>query len=158
MDIQELLFSYSTPGLDSTYKFDPAIERICVDTGASTCISPMKGNFITLQPVTNVQINGIGTGLPIEDIGCLKWSIRDDENNEIDLFLNNTLYVPKVPMGLLCLQQIAQQMALDTNGFHSLGKHGILIFKVSGKQYHMILGPGCLPWSASLHSHSGITN
>jgi hypothetical protein len=103
MALQALLFSYSTPGLDNTYKFDPAMERICIDTGASTCISTMKGNFINLKPVTNVQINGIGTGLPIEGIGCLRWSIRDDENNEIDLFINNALYVPTARLMVFCV-------------------------------------------------------
>jgi hypothetical protein len=34
-----LLFSLSTPGLDTVYHFDPTVERICVDTGASACIS-----------------------------------------------------------------------------------------------------------------------
>jgi hypothetical protein len=64
----------------------------------------MKQNFISLTPVTNIQINGIGSGLPIEGIGCLKWSIRNDANNEIDIFVKNALYAPTAPMGLLCPQ------------------------------------------------------
>jgi hypothetical protein len=129
MDLQALLFSYSTPGVDNTYKFDQAMQHICVDTGASACTSSMKHNFILLTPVTNVQINGIGTGLPIEGIGILKWSIRDDNTNKIELYVKHALYVPTAPMGLLWPQQIAQQMAIDNDGFNSLGAHGIFTFQ-----------------------------
>jgi hypothetical protein len=60
-----LLFSLSTTGLDTVYHFDPTMERICVDTGVSACISTQKGNFIHLHPVNNLKINGSSNGLPI---------------------------------------------------------------------------------------------
>jgi hypothetical protein len=84
-----LLFSLSTPGVDNTYHFDSTIERICVDTGASASISTKRDNFITLKPVSDLKINGIGTGLPIEGIGILKWPLCDDHNNEIELFIKD---------------------------------------------------------------------
>jgi hypothetical protein len=78
--------------------------------------------------VSNLQINGIGTGLPIEGIGILKWSLRDDLNNKIDLFIKDALYVHSAPMGLLCPQQIAQQTRMPLNGFISAAQHGVLTF------------------------------
>jgi hypothetical protein len=127
-NLQALLFSLSTPGVDQTYNFDSTIEQICVDTGASASISTKRENFITLQSVSDLKINGIGTGLPIEGIGILKWPIRDDQNNEIDLFIKDALYVPSAHMGLLCPQQIAQQTGLPLDGFTSSAKCGILTF------------------------------
>lgn len=41
--------------------------------------------------------------------GNLKWPIKDNDRNDIDLYTNNTLFVPSAPMGLLCSRQIAQQ-------------------------------------------------
>jgi hypothetical protein len=128
INLQALLFSLSTPGVDQAYHFDPTIERICVDTGASASLSTKRNNFITLKPVSDLKINGIGTGLPIEGIGILKWPIRDDHNSEIDLFIKDALYVPSAPMGLLCPQQIAQQTGLPLDGFISSAKCGILTF------------------------------
>jgi len=124
-----LLFSLSTPGLDTVYHFDPTVERICVDTGASACISTQKGNFIHLHPVNNLKINGIGSGLLIEGIGVLKWSVRDDSGNQIDLFVKDALYVPTAPMGLLCPQQVAQQTGTAGNGFQALAHGGVFQFQ-----------------------------
>jgi hypothetical protein len=55
INLQALLFSLSTPGVDQTYNFDPTIERICVDTGASAFISTKKNNFITLKSVSDLN-------------------------------------------------------------------------------------------------------
>jgi hypothetical protein len=123
-----LLYTLSTPGNDRTYHLGTDVERICIDTGASACISTRKENFVTLSAITNVKINGIGSGLPVEGTGLLKWPIRDDKNNEIILYIQNALYVPKAPMGLLCQQQIAQQTNKPGDGLNALGHHGILTF------------------------------
>jgi hypothetical protein len=126
--LQGLLFSLSTPGINSEYNFDESVERICVDTGASASVSTKRENFITLTSIKNLEINGIGAGLPIEGIGVLKWSLKDDKHNEIDLFIKDALYVPSAPMGLLCPQQIAQQTGLPSDGFLSSATCGILTF------------------------------
>jgi hypothetical protein len=109
LHLQAHLYSLSTPGDQDKMTFGSDAENICIDTGASACISTLRANFINLRPVTKLQINGIGTGLPIEGIGTLRWALRDDKNREIDLYIKDALYVPAAPMGLLCPQQIAQQ-------------------------------------------------
>jgi hypothetical protein len=126
--LQAYLYSLSTPGNIDRIKFGTDAEDICIDTGASACISKDPQNFINLHPVTNFAVNGIGSGLPIEGIGTLRWSISDDKNNTIDLFVKDALFVPTAPMGLLCPQQIAQQTQRVGDGFNALSTHGILTF------------------------------
>jgi hypothetical protein len=85
------LYSLTTPDRQDSVHFGTDTEYICIDTGASACISKVRTNFINLHPVKNLNIKGIATGLPIEGIGTLRWSIRDDHNNKIDLYIKNSL-------------------------------------------------------------------
>jgi hypothetical protein len=127
--IQAYLYSLSTPGANHKIRFGTDAEDICIDTGASACISRLRQNFITLRPVKNLAVNGIGSGLPIAGIGTLRWSIFDDKNNAIDLYIRDALFVPTAPMGLLCPQQIAQQTRRNGDGFNALSSYGILTFE-----------------------------
>ncbi len=129
LQLQAHLYSLTTPGSQDTIHFGADTESICIDTGASACISKIRSSFINLHPVSNIKIKGIGTGLPIGGIGTLRWSLRDDNNNDIDLFIKDALYVPDAPMGLLCPQQIAQQTGHPGDGFNALATHGILSFE-----------------------------
>jgi hypothetical protein len=81
----------STLLVPPNYKFDTDSKRDCVDTGASACLAKNKKSFVQLQTISNVKINGIGSGLVVEGIGVLKWSLRDDKNNEIDMFIDDAL-------------------------------------------------------------------
>jgi hypothetical protein len=123
-----LLYLLSTPKHDSVYNFGTDTERICIDTGTSACISTHRDNFVTFSPINNLKVNGIGSGLPVEGSGLLKWPIQDDNNNEVDLYVKDALYVPKALMGLLYPQQIAQQTGKSSDGFHAFGDRGILTF------------------------------
>jgi hypothetical protein len=58
-------------------------KAICVDTGASSCISNNKTDFISLKQVTNQTITSIGSGLEIAGRGTLRWTINDDQGNPI---------------------------------------------------------------------------
>jgi len=152
-----LLFSLLTPSLDNTYHFDPTVECICVDTGASTCISAQKQNLIHMTQVNNLKINGIGSGLPLEGIRILKWSIQDDSGNEIDLFIKVALYVPSAPMGLLCPQQIVQQTGTSGDGFQALAHARLLQFQgyrrtISYEQHT------CLPIFHTMECRQAIAN
>jgi hypothetical protein len=126
LQLQGLLLSLSTTPASNKVSFATDVENICIDTGALACISNRKENFESLQPIQNLKINGIGTGLPIKGIGRLKLPIRDGAGNKIDLYVHNALYVPKAPMGLVCPQQIAMQTGKPGDGFHALGHAGIL--------------------------------
>jgi hypothetical protein len=131
-----LLYILNTPAVANTYEFDHTIERICVDTGASVSLSMKKSNFVHLLPIQNLEISGIASGLKVEGIGILKWSIRDDDNNEIHLFIKDALYVPSAPMGLLCPQQIAQKTKVKNDGFQAISDYGIFQFQGYQKTVH----------------------
>jgi hypothetical protein len=138
-----LLYSLNTPGLDNAYLFDSGIERICIDTGASACLSAKKENFVHLTQVKGLQISGIGSGLNVEGIGILKWSMSGDMGNEIDLFIKDALYVPSAPMGLFCPQQIAQQTKTPNDGFHAIAEHAFFNFGGIAKQLTMRHAQDC---------------
>ena len=91
--------------------YAPGSKAICIDTGASSCISNDRNDFISLEKVQNQTITGIGSSLDIAGYRTLRWRIKDDDGNTIVLHVRYALYVPKVPMCLLCPQQIAQQTA-----------------------------------------------
>jgi hypothetical protein len=74
-DLLALLYSLTTPRTSSIYHFDTDIESICVDTGASACLSTKQSNFVNLKEINNIKINGIASGLMVKGIGTLKWSI-----------------------------------------------------------------------------------
>jgi hypothetical protein len=116
-ELLALLFSLTTPANDRTFSFGTNAERICIYTGASACISTKRSNFTSLRKVTDIKINRIGSGLPVEGIGTLKWPIIADNGTEMDIHIHNSLYVPSPPMGLLCPQQIAMQTKRSGDGF-----------------------------------------
>jgi hypothetical protein len=74
---------------------------ICIDTGASCCISNNKADFLTFAPSSSSVLKGIGSGLKIEGTGTIKWTIVSDDGDEITIHLYNSLYVPEAQMCLL---------------------------------------------------------
>lgn len=101
---------------------------ICIDTGTSSFISNVEQDFLAMEPIKNQSISGIRSGLQVEGRCTLCWTINNDDGNAIVLHVNNALYVPKVPLCLLCPQQVAKQTGKDSNGFLTGGCHGILTF------------------------------
>jgi hypothetical protein len=62
------------------------------------------GLYITFTSITDQVISGISSGLTVEGHGTLCWIIRDDNGDNIILYISDALYVPKVPIRLLCPQ------------------------------------------------------
>jgi hypothetical protein len=71
--------------------FSPGGIAICMDTGASSCISNNKSDFIDIQPSSNTVLKGIGSGLHIEGIGTICWKISNDNGDEIALHIHDSL-------------------------------------------------------------------
>jgi hypothetical protein len=69
-------------------------------------------------------LKGISSGLTIAGAGTIKWTILNDDGDEVTIHLHNSLYIPETPMCLLSPQQMAQQMLSDQDGFNSKGKFG----------------------------------
>jgi hypothetical protein len=107
--------------------FVPGSKAICIDTGASSSISNDRKDFITFHPVTDQVISGISSGLKVKG-GTLCWIIRDDNGDDVILHISDALYVPKVPLCLLCPQQVAKQTGNLSDGFIAGGINGIFIY------------------------------
>jgi len=87
--------------------FTPGGRPICLDTGATSCISNRKEDFIQFTPVKDSVLKGISSGLSIEGCGTICWKITDDLGDEITLNIHDSLYVPQAPMCLLSPQSVA---------------------------------------------------
>jgi hypothetical protein len=114
---------------------------ICIDTGASACISHDSKDFLGIREVQNISINGISIGLDVAGIGTLHWLIVDDTSTELDVHVHNSLYVPKCPMKLLFPQQLAMQCKCVTLEMVSIGLGSILLL---GNNFAILLQLYCL--------------
>lgn len=101
---------------------------ICINTGASCCISNCKDDFITFAPSSSTILKGIGSGLSIVGTGTIKWTILNEHGDEVALHLHKSLYVPTALMCLLSPQHMAHQTTLSSDGFNSEGPLGISTF------------------------------
>ena len=110
-----------------TMDFSGGGKAICIDTGASACLSNCKSDFTTLREVNNINISGIGSGLSITGVGTLRWLIVDDQGNELELLIENSIFVPLCPMNLMSPQHIAQQTGTSGDGFIALAAFGTLL-------------------------------
>ncbi len=108
--------------------YAPGSKAICIDTGASSCISNDKHDFITYHPVLDQVISGISLSLNVEGHGTLRWIIRDDNGDDVILHISDALYVPKVPKCLPCPQQVAKQTGKSTDGFLAGGTNGTFTY------------------------------
>jgi hypothetical protein len=116
--------------------FSPGGNAICVDTGATCCISNNKADFINYTSSHNKVLHGIGTGLSIAGSGTLRWCILDNSGDEVDLYIHNCLHVPSAPMCLLSPQHMSQQTCNPDDGFHCKNIHGVLTFAGHHRTIH----------------------
>jgi hypothetical protein len=103
-------------------------KALCIDSGASCCISNDKHDFTSFSTTEPSVLHGISSGLQIEGIGTLKWTLQDDLGNDITMLLPNRLYVPQAPMCLLSPQHMAQYTNSDSDGFLCHGNLSVLTF------------------------------
>jgi len=108
--------------------FSPGGQPICIDSGASCCISNNRKDFVSFSPSSNSVLNGIANGLQKEGTGTLYWKIFNDNGDEVMLHIHNSLYVPSLPMKLLSPQQICQQTNYPDDDFIVHASHGTLRF------------------------------
>jgi hypothetical protein len=118
--------------------FSPGSHPICIDTGASCCISNTKSDFTDLTPIT-ATLSGFAQGLHIQGTGTLNWTLLNDASEEVTISIPNSMYVPSVPMSLLSPQHIAQETKLSHDGFTVHASHGVLTF--GGHQRTVLYNP-----------------
>jgi hypothetical protein len=73
-------------------------------------------------------LHGITSGLQIEGVGTIKWTLQDDSGHDITIFLPNSLFVPQAPMCLLSPQHMAQNTNSENDGFLCRGTSSVLTF------------------------------
>ncbi len=103
-------------------------KALCIDSGASCCISNDKLDFTTLTTTESSVLHGITSGLQIEGVDTIKWTLKDDSGHDITIFLPNSLYVPQAPMCLLSPQHMAQNTNSENDGFLCCGTSSVLTF------------------------------
>ena len=64
----------------------------------------------------------------IEGLGTLRLKITTDNNEDIELHIPNSLFVPSIPMCLISPQSVAQQTNNPLDGFHAKGSYGVFTF------------------------------
>jgi len=111
----------SATGLTDLESIQTSLDRddllsICIslilDTGASISISPSTSDFI--GPIRNVQLatlQGIASGLSIEGIGTVQYTVLVDDGTEHILNIPRTLYIPACPSRLICPRQLLQSVS-----------------------------------------------
>jgi hypothetical protein len=110
---------------------------ICIDTGASCCISNDKKDFVNFTPSsTDSVIHGISSGLKIAGTGTITWTILNDDSDEITIHIHDCLYVPDAPMCLLSPQHMASQTNHPNDGFLIHKKFSILTFSGFKRTIH----------------------
>ena len=56
--------------------------NVAWDSGASMCISNDKNDFVgTIEPLTNLQVDGISSQLQLEGMGNVCWTLTDASGN-----------------------------------------------------------------------------
>jgi hypothetical protein len=116
--------------------FNPGGKAVCIDSGASSCISNDKADFIHLEASDNTVLKGISSSLHIKGTGTLCWKITNDMGNEVSLYVHNSLYVPDAPMCLLSPQSVCQQTKLPSDGFQIYADKGVFTFAGYQKTIH----------------------
>ena len=78
-----------------------------VDTGASMCVTPHAGDFVSYKPVSGKVLKGLTRGTTVQGIGLVSWKIEIG-GKIIELKLR-ALHVPECDVRLLSPQQLRQE-------------------------------------------------
>jgi len=55
------------------------------------CLFNDASHFTSLNPIQQMTINGIGSGLEVKGVGMTRWLVLDDKGNEVELTVKNAL-------------------------------------------------------------------
>jgi hypothetical protein len=97
-------------------RFDTDSFRIGIDTLCSVTMSGIRECFQDLEEIDDpaMRAKGIAGGLEIKGSGTFCFKIEDDTGKIHTIKLPNSMYVPGLPLTLLCPQHWSQSVA--TNG------------------------------------------
>ena len=83
---------------------------IGVDNHASRCMNANVNHFTKLQhPKQKVDTKGITDGLTIKAFGTIHWNITDDQGRIHHVAIDDSAFIPVLPLALLSPQHWSQQ-------------------------------------------------
>ena len=91
-------------------RFDSDSFIIGVDNQASCCMTNKKSHFITpIERLPHQRVKGIGGLVQAKGRGTIRWKVEDDDGRVHTFDIPNSLYVPDLPICLLCPQHWAKE-------------------------------------------------
>ena len=101
-------------------KFYTESFNICANYGASSCATINEINFIpgSYKHLTGVTINGIYEGLKVSGCGSVSWIFQNDKKENIELIIEQVLYIIGLPIIILFPQKVAKQTGHIGYGLH----------------------------------------
>ena len=110
-------FSICEDPISYSTSFDSDSVPIGIDTCTSATLSGFKSDFIgKMQPVTSMNLRGVGGTVPIIAKGTLRLTFLDDNEKHQILLVRNAYYAPKLTLRLLSPQQWSKQGPRSSNG------------------------------------------
>ena len=92
-------------------KFDTESIDTCAQYGALSYATPDETVFIpgTYKHLTGVTINRVAEGLKVSGYGSVGQIFQDNKKENIELIIEKCLYIPGLPIWIICPQQVAKQ-------------------------------------------------
>ena len=112
--------------MDSTFSeshqltFDDVI--VLLDSGTSCAVSNNELDFEYIQPIQDLELKGIISGLKVKGIGHVIWTFLDEFKNNTPICLT-CLYVPGAPAHLLPPQQLSEDASATNGAWIRKGDH-----------------------------------
>ena len=95
---------------------------VLLNSGTSCAVSNNELDFEYIQPVQDLKLKGIISGLKVEGIGHVVWTFFDEFRNNTPIHLT-CLYVPGAPAHLLPPQQLSEDVSATNGAWIGKGDH-----------------------------------
>ena len=113
------IYAATVKKINKIENFDTDSVKIIIDTGASSCATNDKADFVpgTFRPMSGLVVSGISSGLVAEGYGTVRWHLTTDSDEVVELELDKVLLLKKLPIRILSPQHMAYQLNNDSDGF-----------------------------------------
>lgn len=105
------------------HRYDTESFEIGVDTRATACMTPVKGDMVGKLVRVNTKVDGISGSLTEVWKGTIEWTIEDDYGRRTRVRIPNSYYVPGLPERLMSPQHWAQEQRNHNFRGEPLKKH-----------------------------------
>ena len=95
---------------------------VLLDSGTSCAVSNNELDFEYIQPIQDLELKGIISGLKVEGIGHVVWTFLNKFGNNTPICLT-CLYVPGAPAHLLPPQQLSEYVSATNGAWIGKGDH-----------------------------------